>query len=55
MFDTPEEAALAYNKKSRELYGEDGKLNVIRSKSKTKAKQIALNISKYIVHKYFVG
>jgi len=36
MFDTPEEAALAYNKKSRELYGEDGKLNVIRSKSKTK-------------------
>ncbi len=39
MFDTPEEAALAYNKKSRELYGEDGKLNVIRSKTKTKAKQ----------------
>ncbi len=29
MFDTAEEAALAYNKKSRELFGEDGKLNVI--------------------------
>ncbi len=34
MFDTPEEAALAYNKKSRELYGEDGKINVIRPKGK---------------------
>jgi len=41
MFDTPEEAALAYNKKSRELYGEDGKLNVIRSKVKKKAKSKA--------------
>jgi hypothetical protein len=30
MFDTAEEAALAYNKKSRELYGEDGKINVIK-------------------------
>ncbi len=30
MFDTPEEAALAYNKKSRELYGDDGKVNVIK-------------------------
>lgn len=30
MFDTPEEAALAYNKKSRELYGEDGKQNIIK-------------------------
>ncbi len=30
MFDTPEEAAQAYNKKSKELYGDDGKLNVIR-------------------------
>ncbi len=35
MFDTAEEAALAYNKKSRELYGDDGKINVIKSK-KTK-------------------
>lgn len=34
MFDTPEEAALAYNKKSRELYGEDGKINIIRPKGK---------------------
>ncbi|MCB0571630.1 MAG: hypothetical protein KDC66_17790 [Phaeodactylibacter sp.] len=32
MFDTPEEAAMAYNKKSRELYGDDGKLNVIKSR-----------------------
>lgn len=31
MFDTAEEAALAYNKKSRELYGDDGKINVIKS------------------------
>ncbi|MEM7574947.1 MAG: Pathogenesis-related transcriptional factor and ERF protein [Bacteroidota bacterium] len=30
MFSTPEEAALAYNEKSRELYGEHGKINVIR-------------------------
>lgn len=30
MYDTPEEAALAYNKKSRELYGEDGKVNIIK-------------------------
>lgn len=30
MFDTAEEAALAYNKKSRELYGDEGKINVIK-------------------------
>ena len=30
MFATAEEAALAYNKKSRELYGEDGKINIIK-------------------------
>lgn len=30
MFDTAEEAALAYNKKSREIYGEQGKLNIIK-------------------------
>ncbi|MEM6772568.1 MAG: hypothetical protein AAF597_18465, partial [Bacteroidota bacterium] len=30
MFATPEEAAEAYNKKSRELYGSEGKINVIR-------------------------
>ncbi len=32
MFATPEEAALAYNKKSREFYGEEGKINIIKSK-----------------------
>ncbi len=30
MFSTAEEAAMAYNKKSKELYGEDGKINVIK-------------------------
>jgi len=30
MFATAEEAALAYNKKSKELYGDDGKINVIK-------------------------
>jgi hypothetical protein len=30
MFDTPEEAAEAYNKKSRELFGEEGKINKIK-------------------------
>ncbi|MEO1263000.1 MAG: Pathogenesis-related transcriptional factor and ERF protein [Bacteroidota bacterium] len=30
MFDTAEEAALAYNKKSKEIYGESGKQNVLR-------------------------
>jgi hypothetical protein len=31
MYDTAEEAARAYNKKSRELYGEDGKQNIIKN------------------------
>lgn len=30
MYATPEEAALAYNKMSRKLYGENGKINVIK-------------------------
>ncbi len=30
MYNTPEEAAIAYNKKSREIFGENGKLNVVR-------------------------
>lgn len=30
MFDTAEEAALAYNKKSKEIYGENGKQNIIK-------------------------
>ncbi|MEL6639618.1 MAG: Pathogenesis-related transcriptional factor and ERF protein [Bacteroidota bacterium] len=39
MFATAEEAALAYNKKSRELYGEDGKINIIRKpEEETKGK-----------------
>lgn len=32
MYDTAEEAALAYNKKSRELYGEEGKQNILKQK-----------------------
>jgi hypothetical protein len=32
MFDTAEEAARAYNKKSKELYGENGKQNIIKTK-----------------------
>ena len=31
MFDTAEEAAMAYNTKSRELFGNAGKLNVLRT------------------------
>jgi hypothetical protein len=30
MYDTPEEAALAYNKKSIELFGENAKINVVK-------------------------
>ncbi len=30
MFDTPEEAAIAYNKRSKEIYGDMGKLNVLK-------------------------
>lgn len=30
MFDTPEEAAAAYNKKSKEVYGDEGKINRLR-------------------------
>lgn len=30
MYATPEEAALAYNRKSVELYGSEGKINIIR-------------------------
>jgi hypothetical protein len=31
MFDTPEKAALAYNQKSKELFGDDGKQNIIKT------------------------
>lgn len=34
MFPTAEEAAMAYNRKSKELYGDDGKLNVINKPKK---------------------
>ncbi len=31
MYDTPEEAALAYNKKSVELFGEKAKINIVKT------------------------
>jgi hypothetical protein len=31
MYDTAEEAAAAYNKVSRELFGEEGKINKLKS------------------------
>ncbi len=40
MFATAEEAAIAYNKKSRELYGDNGKINVIKPKSKREAERM---------------
>jgi hypothetical protein len=33
MYQTPEEAAEAYNKKSFELFGEEGKINIILPKN----------------------
>lgn len=36
MYATAEEAALAYNKKSRELFGENGKINVIKRRSRAR-------------------
>jgi hypothetical protein len=30
MFDTAEEAAAAYNKLSKEIYGEEGKINKVK-------------------------
>ena len=44
MFDTAEEAALAYNKKSRELYGEDGKINVIKSTKKKSLEELETKV-----------
>ena len=35
MYATAEEAALAYNRKSKELFGENGKINVIRQRSRS--------------------
>ncbi len=36
MFDTPEEAALAYNAKSREVFGDKGKINIIKPRQPRK-------------------
>lgn len=33
MFDTPEEAARAYNEKSKEVFGDKGKINIIKRKT----------------------
>ena len=41
MFSTAEEAAMAYNKKSRELYGDDGKINVIKKKAMSKMEALS--------------
>ena len=41
MFATAEEAALAYNKKSRELYGEDGKINIIKPRKNANSEEEA--------------
>lgn len=41
MFATAEEAALAYNKKSRELYGDDGKVNLIKLRSEEEVEETA--------------
>jgi hypothetical protein len=40
-YDTPEEAAMAYNKKSIELFGKTGSLNVIKKKPAAAAKKPA--------------
>lgn len=34
MFDTAEEAAAAYNKVSKELFGDDGKINKVKGWNK---------------------
>lgn len=46
MYNTPEEAALAYNKKSKELFGDNGKQNVIKSKAKLRASKNVLQTNK---------
>ena len=40
MFDTAEKAALAYNAKSIELFGNDGKVNVIRTAERPEIQEI---------------
>ncbi|MBK8043014.1 MAG: hypothetical protein KBG02_05155 [Haliscomenobacter sp.] len=46
MFSTAEEAALAYNKMSRKLYGEEGKLNVLKTRKSDIDDEQALVIPK---------
>jgi hypothetical protein len=46
MFSTAEEAALAYNKMSRKLYGEEGKLNVLKTRKSDMDDEQALVIPK---------
>jgi len=41
MFDTAEEAADAYNKKSKEFYGDEGKINTIPRAALSAAKKAA--------------
>ena len=41
MFDTAEEAADAYNKKSKEYYGDEGKINKIPRAALAAAKKAA--------------
>jgi len=40
MFETAEEAALAYNQKSKELFGEDGKVNILRAGESPKSHEL---------------
>ncbi|MBK7474623.1 MAG: Pathogenesis-related transcriptional factor and ERF protein [Haliscomenobacter sp.] len=46
MFSTAEEAALAYNKMSRKLYGEEGKLNVLKARKSDLEEEHAVVIPK---------
>lgn len=48
MFDTAEEAALAYNKKSRELYGDSGKINVIRTRKNKELEELENKVNEQL-------
>jgi hypothetical protein len=50
MYDTPEEAAMAYNKKSVELFGDKAKINVIK-RQPAKIKKLDEIIAKSIIGK----
>lgn len=49
MFDTPEEAALAYNKKSIELFGDNAKINVVKRQPVKIKKEDALKLKNNLV------